>query len=207
MYNYFTVYIRMLPCLNTIKWNPIPILTSLVKINGSTTLDVPLLPAIDAQGEDWLVQCGRVTNIYVKKLPGTLWTTYAGQKSTGGFAYNFGASYATPALAHAKCISLGVLCVAVVCNSRNSDCTVKDSLTRTASSAGEIMYARSDHTYTEQHGLPAEYGTWSLGDNVTGVLTFAPTNERYATAEAGQKFELRRYTANMADASVSIIDL
>jgi hypothetical protein len=46
-----------------------------------------------------------------------------------------------------------------------------------------------------------------LGDNVTGVLTFAPTNERYATAEAGQKFELRRYTANMADASVSLIDL
>jgi hypothetical protein len=24
VYNYFTVYIRMLPCLNTIKWKPLP---------------------------------------------------------------------------------------------------------------------------------------------------------------------------------------
>jgi len=48
VYNYFTVYIRMLPCLNTIKWMPVPIVESLVKVRGSTTLSVPLLPAIDA---------------------------------------------------------------------------------------------------------------------------------------------------------------
>jgi hypothetical protein len=69
------------------------------------------------------------------------------------------------------------------------------------------MYARSDHTYTEQHGLPSEYGTWSLNDNVNGILTFAPTNERYATAEASQKFEIRRYRSGMADSAVTIIDL
>jgi hypothetical protein len=91
----------MLPCLNTIKWMPIPEIQALVKIRGSTTLQVPLNPAIDAQGEDWLVQCGRVTNIYVKKLPGTLWTIYTNQMSTGNTPYSHATLYSTPALAHA----------------------------------------------------------------------------------------------------------
>lgn len=63
------------------------------------------------------------------------------------------------------------------------------------------MYVRTDYTYNEQHGIPAEYGRWTLNNNVNGILTLAPTNERYATADVanGQNFVIRRYNNKMAD--------
>lgn len=55
--------------------------------------------------------------------------------------------------------------------------------------------------------MPAEYGRWTLNDNVNGILTVAPTSERYATSDVanGQNFRIRRYNSQMSDSSKLLI--
>lgn len=92
--NYFTVYIRMLPCLNTIKWKPVMNVKALVKVNSTYGLPIDVLPAIDEKGENWLDQCGKVDKIFTTYPLKRTFQMIKGMKSKTGTAFANGDSAA-----------------------------------------------------------------------------------------------------------------